>query len=49
MRSILTELLVCNCFVEDGDGKERSMRLSARWPKSGPDAADRHTTLRDAF
>ena len=43
MCSILTELLVCNRFVEEGDGK------AARCPKAGPDAADRPTTLRDAF
>ena len=40
MRSILTELLVCNSFVQDGDGEERRMKLSARCPKAGPDAAE---------
>ena len=46
---ILTELLVCTSCVEEGDGKGRNMRLPARCPKAGPDAAGKPTTLRDAF
>ena len=48
MRSILTELLVCNSFAEDGDGKERNMRLSARCPKAGPDESSHSTCTKPA-